>query len=162
MFKRLSAIVGLVLGIAAAGCTSPLQPSGPASVVKFTYHSVVPADPSAGDAGACGVALVDPRPRLFVSWRVGGLPMESDPSDPTLWMATDLAPVGQPLEVSLRDPGMCRLASPPAGYYVSTGLSLNDVPLRHVEFDEAQGGAPCFTFSLTVDGRVMNNGASYD
>jgi hypothetical protein len=37
----------------------------------------------------------------------------------------------------------------------STGLSLNDVPLRHVTFDEKEGGAPCFAFSVTVDGRVI-------
>jgi hypothetical protein len=83
--------------------------------------------------------------------------MEADPSDPTRWSVTDLAPAVQLLEVSLRDPGLCRVSSPPAGYFVSSGLSLNGVPLRHVEFDEEHGGAPCFTFSLTLDGRVMDN-----
>jgi hypothetical protein len=156
MLKLLSAIVGLALGIAAVGCASPTRPSGPASLVTFTYHSVAPNGTS-GAAGACAIASLDPRPRLTVSWRVVGLPLQPDASDPTLWSVTDLAPVGQPLEVSLRDPGLCRLSSPPPGYFVSSGLLVNDVPLRHVEFDEEQGGTPCFTFSLTVDGRVFED-----
>ena len=156
MQKLLSAFVGLALGIAATGCATPTQPSGPASLITFTYHSVAPVSAS-DSSGSCRATSLDPRPRLFVSWRIGGLPMDQDPVDPTRWVATDIAPVGQSLEVSLRDPGLCRLASPPDSYYVSSGLSANDVALRHVDVDEDLGGAPCFLFHLTVDGRVFED-----
>ena len=147
-------ISGLILVGLFAGCTlSPTQPDALGVTVTFTYHSVVPGsvpwpNETCGDPGG------DRRPAVLLNWTSAEVRMEPDVIEPSDWRATVLVPTNMRLDVTLRDPGLCRVGFAPYGEFAWSGLSVNGISLPMANITLQEGRPPCFAFRVGARGEV--------
>lgn len=119
----------------------------------MTYHSVAPLS-LPWPVEVCGTADRNRRPAVVLNWTDSEIAMEQDQEAPGIWRATARVPPNVRLDVSVRDPGLCRLSLVAYGEFAWSGLAVNDVSVRGTVFADSSGRPPCFVFRVDGDGEV--------
>jgi len=154
MRRIIGGVVLLLFAVVLTACThGPTEPTGFGVPVTFTYRSVVPAT-MPWPTDTCGDPANDRRPSVVLNWNGGEVAMEPDLMDPSTWRATAMMPPNMYLDVSLRDPGLCRASFAPYGEFAWSGVAVNGTPLPSANVTYSSGRAPCFGFRVTSDGEI--------
>lgn len=141
-----------LLALTVACAHSPVEPTGLGQTITITYQSIVPASmPWPSDT--CGTAAADARPVVLLNWSGAQVSMESGMLDHAAWRTDVLVPTNIRLDISVRDPGLCRMSYPPYGEFAWSGVAVNGTMLQAAGVTSV-GTAPCFTFRVLGDGEI--------
>jgi hypothetical protein len=135
-------------------CTdSPSAATGLGRSITITYQSTVPVS-LPWPVDRCSSSDADRRPVVLVNWTGGQIAMDRTTMDPARWQATALAPTNIRLDISVRDPGLCRMSYPAYGEFAWSGVAVNGTVVPAAETDAPGNHAPCFVFRVASDGEI--------
>jgi hypothetical protein len=155
VMMRTSACLGVwwLTGLTLACAGSPSQATGLGQSVTITYHSTVPVT-LPWPVDLCGAPDADRRPVLLLNWTGSQVAMDRSVMDTARWQTTVRVPTNVRLDISVRDPGLCRMSYPPYGEFAWSGVAVNGTSLVAITSGTSNDRAPCFAFRVASDGEI--------